>query len=56
MSDRVFSQALEDLRKRHIIGRFGETDEVANAVMWLLSDLSSFTTGTAMIVDGGYAI
>jgi NAD(P)-dependent dehydrogenase (short-subunit alcohol dehydrogenase family) len=56
MSDPVFSQALEDLRKRHIIGRFGETDEVANAVMWLLSDLSSFTTGTAMIVDGGYAI
>jgi NAD(P)-dependent dehydrogenase (short-subunit alcohol dehydrogenase family) len=56
MSDPVFSNALEDLRKRHIIGRFGETDEVANAVMWLLSDLSSFTTGTAMIVDGGYAI
>ena len=56
MSDPAFSNALEDLRKRHIIGRFGETDEVANAVMWLLSDLSSFTTGTAMIVDGGYAI
>jgi NAD(P)-dependent dehydrogenase (short-subunit alcohol dehydrogenase family) len=56
MSDPVFSNALEDLRKRHVIGRFGETDEVANAVMWLLSDLSSFTTGTAMIVDGGYAI
>jgi len=56
MSDPVFSVALEDLRKRHIIGRFGETQEVADAVMWLLSDASSFTTGTAMIVDGGYAI
>jgi NAD(P)-dependent dehydrogenase (short-subunit alcohol dehydrogenase family) len=56
MNDRVFSEALGDLRKRHIIGRFGETREVADAVMWLLSDSSSFTTGTAMIVDGGYAI
>ena len=56
MNDPVFSQALGDLRKRHIIGRFGETREVADAVMWLLSDSSSFTTGTAMIVDGGYAI
>ncbi len=56
MNDPVFSEALGDLRKRHIIGRFGETREVADAVMWLLSDSSSFTTGTAMIVDGGYAI
>jgi len=56
MSDPVFSQALEGLRQRHIIGRFGETGEVANAAMWLLSDQSSFTTGTAMLVDGGYAI
>jgi len=56
MNDPIFSQALGDLRKRHIIGRFGETQEVADAAMWLLSDSSSFTTGTAMIVDGGYAI
>lgn len=56
MNDPTFSQALEGLRQRHIIGRFGETGEVANAAMWLLSDLSSFTTGTAMLVDGGYAI
>jgi NAD(P)-dependent dehydrogenase (short-subunit alcohol dehydrogenase family) len=56
MNDPTFSQALDGLRQRHIIGRFGETGEVANAAMWLLSDLSSFTTGTAMLVDGGYAI
>jgi NAD(P)-dependent dehydrogenase (short-subunit alcohol dehydrogenase family) len=56
MNDPVFSQALEGLRQRHIIGRFGETGEVANMVMWLLSDLSSFVTGVPMLVDGGYAI
>ena len=56
MNDPVFSQALDGLRQRHIIGRFGETSEVAEAAMWLLSDLASFTTGTAMLVDGGYSI
>lgn len=56
MNDPVFSQALDGLRQRHHIGRFGETQEVAQAVLWLLSDTSSFVTGTPMLVDGGYAI
>ncbi len=37
------------------IGRFGEPREIGEAVVWLLSDLSSFVTGIAMPVDGGYA-
>jgi NAD(P)-dependent dehydrogenase (short-subunit alcohol dehydrogenase family) len=56
MQDPIFSQALDGLRQRHHIGRFGKTEEVANAVLWLLSDESSFVTGTPMLVDGGYAI
>lgn len=56
MKDPVFSQALDYIRSRHHIGRFGETIEVANAVMWLLSDQSSFVTGSPLLVDGGYAI
>ncbi|AOR78847.1 SDR family oxidoreductase [Novosphingobium resinovorum] len=56
MQDPVFSEALEGLRQRHVIGRFGEMDEIANAAMFLLSDMSSFMTGSPMIVDGGYAI
>ena len=37
----------------HPIGRIGETNEVAEAVVWLCSDAASFVTGHAMTVDGG---
>jgi NAD(P)-dependent dehydrogenase (short-subunit alcohol dehydrogenase family) len=38
------------------IGRFGEPEEVAHAVIWLCSDKASLIVGTAMAVDGGYLI
>lgn len=38
------------------IGRLGNPEEVAEAVVWLCSDRASFVVGTAMAVDGGYLI
>ncbi len=38
---------------RHPLG-FGETRHVAAAVLHLLSDASAWTTGTTLVVDGGY--
>ncbi|WP_213957699.1 MULTISPECIES: SDR family oxidoreductase [unclassified Variovorax] len=38
----------------HPIGRIGEPEEVAAAVLWLCSDAASFVTGTAQAVDGGF--
>jgi len=35
------------------IGRVGETDDIAQAALFLASDDSTFITGTAMVVDGG---
>ena len=36
------------------MGRTGQPEEIAEAVVWLCSDAASFVTGHAMSVDGGY--
>lgn len=37
------------------MGRFGSPDELTSAVQWLLSESSSFVTGSEIIVDGGFS-
>jgi 3-oxoacyl-[acyl-carrier protein] reductase len=47
----------EDVQKSRLseipLGRFGKADEVANAVIFLASDLSSYITGTTIEISGG---
>jgi NAD(P)-dependent dehydrogenase (short-subunit alcohol dehydrogenase family) len=57
MADRVAVGAnlkKEDLSTLHPIGRIGQVEEVANAVLWLCSPKSSFVTGHSLILDGGF--
>lgn len=44
----------EQFERQEPIGRLGQPHEIGEAVAWLLSDASSFVTGVAMPVDGGF--
>ncbi len=47
-------EAYQQLAALHPIKRLGKPEEIAEAVAWLCSDASSFVTGIALLVDGGY--
>jgi NAD(P)-dependent dehydrogenase (short-subunit alcohol dehydrogenase family) len=49
--DKTVEKQYEDMEP---IGRMGQPEEVAEAVVWLCSDSSSFVTGQALAVDGGW--
>lgn len=48
--------ALEELLRLIPYGRIGEPRDIANAVLWLASDLSDYVNGTTLFVDGGMAL
>lgn len=41
-------------RRRHALERFGRPEEIAEAALYLASDAAAFTTGTTLVVDGGW--
>jgi NAD(P)-dependent dehydrogenase (short-subunit alcohol dehydrogenase family) len=43
----------DQLAQTIALGRIGEPEEAAEAVLWLCSDAASYVTGHSMIVDGG---
>ena len=44
----------EKLAAMHPVGRVGKPQEIADTVLWLASDGSSFVTGQTIAVDGGF--
>jgi len=46
----------EAMKKKIPVGRFAQPEEIAAAVMYLVSDHSRIITGTNLIIDGGFTI
>ena len=55
MADRAFAdpQVSKRVLAMHPLGRFGKPMEIAEAVLWLCSNKSSFMTGHYIVLDGG---
>lgn len=47
-------EGMRELVSAHPIGRLGESEEVADAIVWLSSGQATFVTGAYLAVDGGY--
>ena len=45
---------IEQMQEVHPLGILGEPDDVAYAMLFLASDESRFTTGSELVIDGGY--
>lgn len=52
----ISAEQLEAEKQRYPMKRFGKPEEVAYAIIYLLSDASSFTTGSTLVLDGGVTL
>ncbi len=56
MTNALPDKAKEEYSKNIPLGRFGETQDVANLVCFLLSNASNYITGEVIKIDGGLYI
>ncbi len=56
MTAALGAEAQEALKGRIALGRLGTAEDVANAVLFLASDMASYVTGQVITVDGGLAM
>jgi NAD(P)-dependent dehydrogenase (short-subunit alcohol dehydrogenase family) len=51
-----FKDGMKDFTARTSVGRMGYTDEIARVALFLASDMSSYMTGSFVVVDGGFLL
>jgi NAD(P)-dependent dehydrogenase (short-subunit alcohol dehydrogenase family) len=49
-------EARQAMISQEPVGRMGQPEEIAAAVLWLCSDAASFVTGHTMVIDGGQTV
>ena len=49
----ISSEEIEENKKKFPLGRWGKPVEIARGIFYLLSDASSWTTGSTLVIDGG---
>jgi 2-deoxy-D-gluconate 3-dehydrogenase len=50
------SAAIKAFMARIPMGRMGDPDDIGKVALFLASDMSSYLTGTQIVVDGGYLL
>ncbi len=56
MMDRFTGGDIQKAIDLEPVGRLGKPEEIAEAVLWMCSDLSGFVTGAATVIDGGWSL
>lgn len=56
LTDALTDEDLENYEKRYPLGRFGMPEEIAYAVIYLLSDTTRWMTGSTITLDGGITL
>jgi len=52
----ISDEQIEADKKHYPLGRYGKCEDIAYAAIYLLSDASSWMTGTNLLIDGGYTL
>lgn len=56
MMDRFTGGDIQKAIDLEPVGRLGKPEEIAEAVLWMSSDLGGFVTGASIVVDGGWSL
>lgn len=55
-STSLSQELLDEDAKNYPLGRYGKPEEVASAMVYLMSDATVWMTGTQLLIDGGYSL